>query len=101
MRDPLIALIDDSPDVERLARAVPYYQARPVEYEALLGLILEQPGESLRCIAAYHVGELGLTAFRPRLESFRPAETGFFLARVIEHTLALLARSEGGALAHA
>lgn len=101
LRDPLIALIDDSPDVERLARAVPYYQARPVEYEGLLGLILEQPGESLRCIAAYHVGELGLTAFRPRLEGFRPAETGFFLAKVIEHTLALLARPDGGALAHA
>ena len=101
LRDPLIALIDDAPDVERLARAVPYYQARLFDYEELLGLILDQPGESLRCIAAYHVGELGLTAFRPRLESFRPAETGFFLSKVIERTLALLARPEGGALAHA
>ena len=101
MRDPLIALIDDAPDFERLARAVPYYEARPFDYEELLGLILEQPGESLRCIAAYHVGELGLTSFRPRLESFRLAETGFFLSKIIERTLALLARPEGGALAHA
>jgi HEAT repeat protein len=101
LRDPLIALIDDAPDLERLARAVPYYQARPFDYEELLGLILEQPGESLRCIAAYHVGELGLTSFRARLESFPPAETGFFLSRVIERTLALLARPGGGALAHA
>lgn len=101
MRDPLIALIDDAPDLDRVARAVPYYQARFFGYEELLGLLLDQPGESLRCIAAYHVGELGLTAFRPRLESFRPADTGFFLSKVIERTLALLARSDGGALAHA
>jgi hypothetical protein len=101
LRDPLIALIDDAPDLDRVARAVPYYHARFFGYEELLGLMLEQPGESLRCIAAYHVGELGLTAFRPRLQEFRPAETGFFLSKVIERTLALLARSDGGALAHA
>jgi hypothetical protein len=32
-----------------------------------LNRILEQPGESVRCIAAYHVGELGLLSLRPRL----------------------------------
>ena len=101
LRDPLLALVDDGPDAERLRRAAPYYEPRPLGYEELLGVMLDQPGESLRCIAAYHVGELGLTEFRPRLESFRPAETGFFVSRVIERTLALLARREGGALAHA
>ena len=101
LRDPLLALVDDAPDADRLVRAAPYYQTRRLRYEELLDLILEQPSESVRCIAAYHVGELGLTELRPRLESFRPAETGFFLARVIERTLALLARPEGGALAHA
>ena len=101
LRDPLLALVDDAPDAERLPHAAPYYQARTLRYEELLGLILEQPGESLRCIAAYHVGELGLRELRPKLETFRPADTGFFLARVIERTLGLLARPEGGALVHA
>src|SRR5258706_541080 len=72
LRDPLIALIDDAPDVERLARAVPYYQARLFDYEELLCLILDQPGDSLRSIAAYQHGEMGLTAFRPRLWRGRP-----------------------------
>ena len=68
----------------------------------MIGQILEQPGESLRCIAAYHVGEIGLVSLRPRLESFRLSETGFFLSRVIERTLAILARPGGGeAPAHA
>lgn len=98
LRGPLLALVDDAPDAERLLRAGPYYQPRPLGYQELLGMILEQPGESLRCIAAYHVGELGLMELRPRLETFRPADTGFFLARVIERTLSLLARPEGSAL---
>jgi len=101
LRDPLLALVDDAPDADRLVRAAPYYETRRLGYEQLLELMLDQPSESLRCIAAYHVGELGLTQLRPRLESFRPNDTGFFLARVIERTLALLARSEGGALARA
>jgi ATP/ADP translocase len=101
LRQPLLALVDDAPDAERLQRAAPLYVPRPLAYEELLGLILEQPGESLRCIAAYHVGELGLVNLRPRLESFRLAETGFFLSRVIERTLAILARPAGEAPAHA
>ena len=45
----------------------------------------------MRCIAAYHVGELGLTEFRERLESFQRQPTGLFVQRVIERSLALLA----------
>jgi hypothetical protein len=54
----------------------------------------------MRCIAIYHVGELGLVELKPRLLSFRPEETGFFLSRVVERTLALLS-SPPQALAHA
>ena len=53
----------------------------------------------MRCIAAYHVGELGLTEFRERLESFQRAPTGLFVQRVIERALALL--SPGERLQHA
>ena len=100
VREAVLALVDDAPDEERLRRAAPFYTAPRLSYEALLGLIIDQRSESLRCVAVYHVGELGLTSLRPRLESLRPEDTGFFLARVVERALALLA-SPGGRLAHA
>jgi HEAT repeat protein len=101
LREPLLALVDDTPPRERLRRAEPFYVRRPLGYEGLLSRILEEPGESLRCIAAYHVGELGLVSLRPQLLRFRPEETGFFLARVVERTLELLSQPPQGRLAHA
>ena len=47
-------------DAARLAGAGPFYRPPPLEYEDLLAAMLDQAGETLRCIAAYHVGELGL-----------------------------------------
>ena len=58
--------------------------------------------ETLRCLAAYHVGELGLTDLRGRLETFRQAEASPFFTRVLERALELLALPPGaGRLAHA
>jgi hypothetical protein len=51
-------------------------------------------------VAAYHVAELGLLSFKPRLEAMRTTQTGFFLTRVVERALALLS-PEGGRLLHA
>jgi hypothetical protein len=101
LRGALLALVDEAPDPDRLARAAPYYTPRPLDYQALIALILEQPGESLRCIAVYHVGELGLGALRGRVETLRRGEPGFFLSRVADHALRLLSGPEGGTLAHA
>ncbi len=101
LRVPLLALVDDASDWDRLQRAAPFYSPRLVDYETLLARILDEPGESLRCIAIYHVGELGLVELKPRLLSFRPEETGFFLSRVVERTLALLSRPPEEVLAHA
>jgi AAA family ATP:ADP antiporter len=100
LREGVLALIDDGPPGERLRRAASFYAAPPLDYESLLGRILEESSESLRCVAAYHVGELGLARFRPRLESMRSTSTGFFLTRVVERALALLAAG-GGTLLHA
>ena len=100
VREAVLALVDDAPDEERLRRSAPFYTPPPLHYESLLAQLLEVPSESLRCVVAYHVGELGLTSLRPRLESLRPEATGFFLARVVERALVLLA-SPGGSLAHA
>jgi ATP:ADP antiporter, AAA family len=90
LRDGVLALVDEAPDTDRLARALPFYVPRPLGYEELLSTILEDPSETLRSIVAYHVGELGLVSFRARLEAFKPDDTGFFVARVIEKALRLL-----------
>jgi ATP:ADP antiporter, AAA family len=94
LRDAVLALMDGGPPVPAAAQA--YYRAAPLGYEGLLGLLLDQPGETLRCLAAYHVGELGLLSLRPRLEAFRTEPTGLFLLRVIERALALLGGGSGG-----
>jgi HEAT repeat protein len=91
LRAGVLALVDDAPLEERLRRAAPVYPASALGYEALLALMLEQSGESLRSVGAYHAGELRLQGLRPKLESMRTVEAGFFLARVAEHALGLMA----------
>jgi hypothetical protein len=55
----------------------------------------------VRCLAVYHVGELGLAALRPRLEAVRAESgAGLFLLRVVERALSLL-RSAPGRLEYA
>lgn len=92
LREGVSALVDDAPLQERLRRAAPLYTAAPLGYEALLARMLEESGESLRCVAAHLAGELGLQELRPRLESMRGVETGFFLVRVVDHALSLMAQ---------
>jgi HEAT repeat protein len=97
LRDAVLGLVEEGQADPRRGEA--YYRPGPLGYEELLGLLLEQPGETLRCLAAYHVGELGLTSLRPRLEAFRDERTtGLFVLRVIERALALLGGPSGGRL---
>jgi HEAT repeat protein len=100
LRDAVLALLDDTPAETRLPHAVAYYRSPQLGYEDLLAALLEQPNEILRCIAAYHVGELGLTSMRGRLEAFDLRRTGLFSARVIERALRMLRQAEQG-MAHA
>ena len=95
-RAAVLAVVDEGGDEARLARAGGAYAVRALGYEDVLALILERGGESLRCVAAHHVGEIGLRAFEPRLRSLREAGRGFFLARVVERALAALAPGPEG-----
>lgn len=94
MREAVMGLVDEAPDLERLAHSPASYRPVFLAYDKLLFTLLDEPGETLRCIAAYHVGELGLTEFRERLESFQQQPTGLFVQRVIERALALLSPGE-------
>jgi len=100
LREAVLALVDDAADDVRLARAAPFYQAAPMDYEAVLVTLLESSSETMQSIAAYHVGELGLTALRGRLETIERRRTGFFVSRVVERTLRQLADPSPG-MAHA
>jgi len=91
-RAAVLAIVDEADDDARLAGAAGFYPIHPLGYEELLGLMLERGGESLRCIVAYHVGELGLVSLRPSLEAMRHERTSFFLSRVLERTLAAFGR---------
>jgi len=88
LRGPVLAIVEEAPDGARLARAGELYLPAALDYDEVLGLILDRGGESLRCVAAHHVGELGRVALRPRLERLRDSEASFFLARVVERALA-------------
>ena len=68
LRGAVLALVDDMPDVERFSSAEPLHQLDPLPYAALLGALLDSGSETLQCLAAYHVGELGLEQLRPQLE---------------------------------
>lgn len=87
-RGALLAVVDDAGEEARLAGAGELYLPAPLGYEEVLSLVLERAGESLRCVAAHHVGELGLAALRPALERLRGSAASFFLSRVVEHALA-------------
>jgi hypothetical protein len=88
LRSAVLAVVDDAGDLARLGRTGGVYALQPLGYDDVLSLILEQGGESLRCVAAHHVGELGLVELRPRLEALRGTGASFFLSRVVENALA-------------
>jgi len=95
LRSAVLALVEEAlADDERLSRAEGLYAREPLDYEAVLALVLDRGGESLRCIAAHHVGELRLVTLRPRLERLRDGAS-FFLSRVVERTLSSFPGPQG------
>jgi AAA family ATP:ADP antiporter len=68
IRDPLLALVDDLPTREKLARAGRYLPPMRDDYEAVLMSLLDRGGVALRSLVAYHAGELRIAGLRPQLE---------------------------------
>jgi ATP:ADP antiporter, AAA family len=101
LREAVLALADDTEGANRLAGAGPYYRPASLGYVDVLAAILDSAGESLRSIAAHHVGELGLQELRPRLEALARDGAGFFVARVVSRALQLLADAAPPQRAHA
>jgi HEAT repeat protein len=101
LREAVLALIEEGVDTGRLQGTGPYYQPRSLQYVDVFSAILDSGDESLRCIAAHHVGEIGLSELRSRLEALIRGGAGFFEVRVVSHALELLDEQEKDRSAHA
>jgi HEAT repeat protein len=89
LRVAVLTLVDDIPDTQRVAQLHAFHRPAALGYAELLRTLLDDPSEAVRCIAAYHIGELGLEELREPLASARP-ERASYLRDVVEHALALL-----------
>jgi len=89
LRDPILAIVDDLPDRERLAHAGPFAPEPAGDYEESLHAMLGQRNAPLRALAVYHIGELQLNAMRAELEELR-GEPSFLLAEALDRALGRL-----------
>jgi ATP:ADP antiporter, AAA family len=99
LRDALLGFVDALPDRERLLRGVVFHSPRAWRYEEVLEEFLDRGSLGLRCITLYHIGELRITALRPRLEAMlgRPPEVQ---QQVVRRALELLDHPEAERIAH-
>jgi ATP/ADP translocase/HEAT repeat protein len=89
LRDPVLALVDDVGDQEKLQRAGAFGPHGGLEYEALLAQLLERGGVGMRCLVVTHVGELRLRALRDRV-AMLPSDLDGLVSRAVSRTLVLL-----------
>ena len=89
IREPMMGLVDDAPDPERLARAGALYQARTDGYEDVLRRLLDHESDSIRSLVVYHVGELGLHDLQSKVETLGGDETSA-LSEVVTRALSRL-----------
>lgn len=90
LRGPVLAVADGAPWPARAPHAPGFYEPAAAGYEDLLQRLIESRSETVRCLAAHHVAELGLRQMRPALEARRSQETALFVARVLEKALRVL-----------
>lgn len=88
VREIALALIDDHAEDSTGVRG----EAELESYEALLEELLKSESESIRCLTALHVGELGLTSFRKNLERASPPDGP--VAKVVARAIAMLDRAD-------
>lgn len=67
LRAALVGLVDDRPDAERLAAGREYHEPLDLDYSEQLERMLASSSITVRDVTIFHIGELGLAGFRPRL----------------------------------
>jgi hypothetical protein len=93
------ALLEPVPDAVRLARAADALREaiEPPSYEECLRRLLEDDSEAVRCVAAYHTGELGLHALSGSVAAAAQGTVDRASGEVFARVEAILAL--GGAIA--
>jgi ATP/ADP translocase/HEAT repeat protein len=71
IKEVVLGILDDVPDDRRLAAGARLYRPPARTHDDLLKVLLEQNSLHLRCLVAYHVGELGLRDLREDLARLR------------------------------
>ena len=66
-RSAVLALVDDVSDEERIVTSGVLAERAPADYEAVLRTLLDVESSSIRSLAVYHVGELGISRFAPAI----------------------------------
>jgi AAA family ATP:ADP antiporter len=93
----VLALVDDVPTPARREATAAFYEPEPLDYESVITKFIELPGETLRSLAVFHVGELGLQGMQGRIEELRSQETSLFVGQIFDRTLRLLGEAGEGA----
>ncbi|MCB9463457.1 MAG: hypothetical protein H6682_07220 [Candidatus Eisenbacteria bacterium] len=86
LREPLLLMLEDLSAREILARAREFYVPRSPDYETLLRELLEIDETGVRCLVAYHVGELPLPELTPVLAAL-PSDRDRLVSRSVEFAL--------------
>ena len=73
-REAILGLVDDAPDAQRLLSAGGFHRTEKLGYVELLRVLLDTDSDSLRSLAVYHIGELGLSELKPSLDALAPAD---------------------------
>jgi HEAT repeat protein len=95
LKGAVLAIVDGvSGPAFRLATAS-FYEPPALSYEDLVTRLVETPGETLRSLAVFHVGELGLHHLRPRIAELRSQETSLFVGQMFDRSLRVLERDGG------
>ena len=90
LRDPVQALVDDVDDAGKLARAGGYHERLRTDYETLMKALLEKGGVGMRCLVAYHVGEMRMRGLQSTLRAL-PSDLAGLVARSVDRATQLLA----------
>ena len=68
LRSAVVGLVDDVPDMDRLAAAGSYHAPQKLDYLGLLERLLASESHALQEAAAFHIGELEMLSLRSALE---------------------------------
>jgi hypothetical protein len=96
-RDAVLGLIEPGRDTqkrsERLERGAVFHTPGSDDYRCLLEHIVTAPSVTLRAVAAYHIGELGLMTLRPALEAI-DTDSDHAIAEVVVNAIKRLDRAQ-------